>query len=156
MNIQVSKDGKIVTVDDIIYIRKDEVSALKTEKDKAPLTERISACETIERKFLICCNEVGVDPNEERFHKGDYDTQCYERLKVVTRALNGGKTMKVGERRYNPYFYKDKNSRFSYCGSFYFGSSATVSPLLQNPTSELAVFSGNEFLEYWKMWHGQD
>lgn len=123
---------------------------------KVSLVDRVKAAKTIQEKFEICCEDRGISPDDAKFNTGDKDTQCYERLKLVSLALNKGKVLKARDTRYWPYFYKNDEDVFV-CDADDGDSVNTfsVSPLVSVETSELAIFSGNEFLEYWQGWHNE-
>jgi hypothetical protein len=105
------------------------------------------------KTFDDACACVGIDPksfHESRKNLSD-DTYAYEQLKVISKALNGGKHMDYtdeDEYKYYPWFNAVGSSDgFSYRGYGYVASTSSVGSRLTYKTSDIAKYAGTQFLD---------
>lgn len=119
-----------------------ELRRIIEEADKPkPVTERI-------KTFMDACKELGENPYADKFNKGSKDTNAFEKLKVIIKALNEGwipDWSNYNQYKYYPFFeYKNKSFVFYHvdCYSHYAGFASAL--YLKN--KELANYAGTQFI----------
>jgi len=105
------------------------------------------------KTFEDACACVGIDPksfHESRKNLSD-DTYAYEQLKVISKALNGGKHMDYtdeDEYKYYPWFNAVGSSAgFSFGDYRYVYAVSGVGSRLTYKTSDIAKYAGTQFLD---------
>lgn len=97
--------------------------------------------------FEAACEFNNTSPLSARFTQGTESGIAMEMIAEIAKALNGGKVMKGGEKRYYPWFeYTQPGFRFH---DAYYGFSATLTtggPRLCTENRDNAIFMGQHFL----------
>lgn len=88
---------------------------------------------------------------QELSDKGPKDVVAYLKLRVIAKAINGGKVMdylNTSENKDYPYFNaKGSSSGFSFNGCDFNASSSRVGSRLCYLSSDRAIYAGKQFLE---------
>lgn len=98
------------------------------------------------------CSALGIEPISflDGIKNLTPDTNAYEQLKVVVRALNGGEHMDYkdeDENKYFPYFNAvGSASGFSFAVSHYDASASSVGSRLAYKSREIAEYAGKQFI----------
>lgn len=121
-----------------------ESQIAKIEAEEQKKAEAYTELDSFEK----CCAVTGDDPKNLKFTTGDFDTQAYEMLKVMTKAINGGK--KLGRTSYTPIFDETKKPGAGFCNSFVAWGRAGdwrvgVSFRLRFIDEKRAIFAGKTF-----------
>lgn len=103
--------------------------------------------------FEDACLAIGIDPKQ--FHELNKnlsdDTYAYEQLKVISKALNGGKHMDYSdedEYKYYPWFNSvGSSSGFSFHDYDYAHSRSYVASRLTYKSREIAEYAGKQFTD---------
>lgn len=99
------------------------------------------------KSFEDACAENGTDPNDIKFTQGTVSGIHMERIAEIAKALNGGRVMKGGEKRYYPYFeYAPSGFRFGGSGYGISGTGSDGGPRLCVLNPELAKYLGTQFI----------
>jgi len=129
-----------IEVDGVIYIRKDSVK-------KGDYTDI--------KSFNDACQAIGTNELEfnELFANLPEDTIAYEKLKIISKAINQGWTPdwdNNNQKKWYPYF--NLSSGFGFSGTHYsYGNSDTyVGSRLCFESSEKAKYAGNEFVQIYE------
>lgn len=96
--------------------------------------------------FEAACEYNNTNPNDPRFTNGTEAGNNMEMLAEIAKALNGGKVMKPGERRYYPVFIHDEAGFRLFAVDYDFTNSLTGgSPRLCCQKEEHAKYMGTKF-----------
>lgn len=97
--------------------------------------------------FEAACDFNNTNPQDPRFTHGTESGIAMEMIAEIAKAMNGGKSMKGGEKRFYPVFeYSPSGFRF---GAAYFDFTCTFSyggPRLCTETEQNARYLGTKFL----------
>lgn len=97
--------------------------------------------------FEAACEFNNTNPQASRFTQGTESGIAMEMIAEIAKALNGGKAMKGGEKRYYPWFeYASSGFRF---GGARYGLADSFSgggPRLCTEKAEHAIYMGQKFL----------
>lgn len=107
----------------------------------------ISDMREIITSFEAACEFNNTNPLADRFTNGTESGIAMEMIAEIAKAMNGGKVMKGGEKRYYPYFeYASSGFRFhDACFGISYACSAG-GPRLCTEKSEHAIYMGQKFL----------
>lgn len=107
----------------------------------------ISDMREIITSFEAACEFNNTNPLADRFTKGTESGIAMEMIAEIAKAMNGGKVMKGGEKRYYPYF-EYASSGFRFYDACYGVTCAHSSggPRLCTEKSEHATYMGQKFL----------
>lgn len=106
------------------------------------------------KSFTDACAVLDISPAMDKFYNGDADSNAYEKLKVIIRALNEGWTPdwdNTSQRKWAPWFYFNKPG-FRFDGSDYFFTFAFsyCGSRLCFATEELSDYAAKQFLDIYK------
>lgn len=106
------------------------------------------------KSFEDACEFNNTNPNHPKFTQGTEAGNNMEMLAEIAKALNGGKVMKPGEKRFYPFFIHDE-SGFR-LGAVYSGvsySATTGGPRLCVSEERLAKYMGTQFLPFYNRFY---
>lgn len=104
------------------------------------------------KTFEDACEETEENPSDEKFIKGSEDTIAYEKIKVISRALNGDwkpDWNNTNQPKYYPYF-DTSGSGFRFSATVYDYRYTSAGSRLCYGTSKLAEYAGKEFESTYK------
>ena len=97
--------------------------------------------------FEAACEFNNTNPQASRFTQGTESGIAMEMIAEIAKALNGGKVMKGGEKRYYPWFeYASSGFRFDVANYGLTDSGSGGGPRLCTEKREHAIYMGQKFL----------
>jgi hypothetical protein len=140
---------------------KKEIDALKTEF--------LTRVESIERKlkpksanilervvsFETACEETGDNPNDPKFHEGEYDEVCGRKLKVISKAIREKDVIDIydhSQKKYRGWFETTTDGTFRFdVVDYCYGIVDFPSWTFQlTEAKALHLFKSQSFLGLWK------
>lgn len=100
--------------------------------------------------FQAACDFNNTNPNDPKFTAGTVSGNHMEMIAEVAKALNGGKVMQPGEKRWYPYFeYVPSGFRLGAAGCAIARTCSDGGPRLCFASEKLALYAGNTFLPFY-------
>ena len=146
-------------MEDTVILKKKNLQAAFKNADAAGKKMLADLCPEIVstkitdriKSFDDACQELDVDPEQDKFTEGDPDDIAFQKLKVIARALNQGwkpNWNDSNQRKWYPWFYLN-NPGFRFVASDYVSVStgSTGGSRLCYESEELSIYASNQFLD---------
>lgn len=106
------------------------------------------------KSFEDACEFNNTNPTDPKFTQGTEAGNNMEMLAEIAKALNGGKVMKPGEKRFYPYFIHDESGfRLGVVCCVISYSSTSGGPRLCCAEERLAKYMGTQFQPFYNRFY---